>query len=74
MPEDATGANRTAVTRPRPGHADLAGALKYGLDDIRDVLERASAGRPRRACRRSARIARQLLAHFGVEVAQPRDR
>ena len=31
------------VTRPRPGHADLAGVLKYNLDDIRDVLERASA-------------------------------
>src|SRR5882762_5746081 len=33
----------TPVTRPRPGHADLAGVLKYNLDDIRDVLERASA-------------------------------
>ena len=43
MPEEATGANRAAVTRPRPGHADLAGALKYDLTDIRDVLERASA-------------------------------
>ena len=43
MPEGATGANRAPVTRPRPGHADLAGAIKYGHDDIRDVLERASA-------------------------------
>ena len=44
MPEGATGAeNRPDVTRPRPGHADLAGAIKYGHDDIRDVLERASA-------------------------------
>src|SRR4029077_10158107 len=42
-PADATGANRAPVTRPRPGHADLAGVLKYGLEDIRDVLERASA-------------------------------
>ncbi len=32
-----------AVVRPRPGHADLAGALKYDHDDMRDVLERASA-------------------------------
>src|SRR5258708_38105440 len=31
------------VTRVRPGHADLAGALKYGFDDVRNVLERASA-------------------------------
>ena len=36
-------AQRAPVTRPRPGHADLAGALKYDHDDIRDVLERASA-------------------------------
>jgi chorismate synthase len=43
MPEGATGAKRPDVVRPRPGHTDLAGALKYGLDDIRDVLERASA-------------------------------
>ena len=43
MPPEATGANRGAVVRPRPGHADLAGALKYELDDVHDVLERASA-------------------------------
>jgi chorismate synthase len=67
MPEEASGASRAAVTRPRPGHADLAGALKYGLDDIRDVLERASA---RETAARVAlgAIARQLLAYFGVEV------
>ena len=40
---DATGPDRPMVTRPRPGHADLAGALKYGREDVRDVLERASA-------------------------------
>src|SRR5918993_4422460 len=43
MPEGASGVKRGDVTRPRPGHADLAGAIKYGHDDIRDVLERASA-------------------------------
>jgi len=37
VPSEATGASRGPVTRPRPGHADLAGALKYELDDIRDV-------------------------------------
>src|SRR4030095_10724239 len=40
MPEDATGTRRAHVTRPRPGHADLAGVLKYGHEDVRDVLER----------------------------------
>jgi chorismate synthase len=42
-PAGATGPDRPAVTRPRPGHADLAGVVKYGHDDIRNVLERASA-------------------------------
>ncbi len=67
MPDEATGANRAAVTRPRPGHADLAGALKYNLTDIRDVLERASA---RETAARVAvgSLARQVLAQFGIEV------
>jgi chorismate synthase len=67
MPEAATGANRAPVTRPRPGHADLAGALKYGHDDIRDVLERASA---RETAARVAlgALARQLIGRFGIEV------
>jgi chorismate synthase len=37
------GTDKRAVSRPRPGHADLAGALKYGTHDVRDILERASA-------------------------------
>jgi len=55
------------VTRPRPGHADLAGVLKYNLEDIRDVLERASA---RETAARVAvgALAKQILAPFGVEV------
>jgi chorismate synthase len=55
------------VTRPRPGHADLAGVLKYNLDDIRDVLERASA---RETAARVAigALARQLLEPFKVTV------
>src|SRR5512138_786861 len=68
MPEGATGSKKADVTRPRPGHADLAGALKYGLTDVRDVLERASA---RETASRVAAgsLARQLLARFGVRVA-----
>jgi chorismate synthase len=68
MPEGATGANRADVTRPRPGHADLAGAVKYGHTDVRDVLERASA---RETASRVAAgtLARQLLARFGVRIA-----
>ena len=55
------------VTRLRPGHADLAGALKYGHDDIRNVLERSSA---RETATRVAAggIARKFLRHFGVEI------
>src|ERR1700712_2385174 len=37
QPAEATGPERPMVTRPRPGHADLAGVVKYGLDDIRNV-------------------------------------
>jgi chorismate synthase len=43
MSVDGVGDPSERLTRPRPGHADLAGALKYGFDDVRDVFERASA-------------------------------
>ncbi len=59
-PEGSTGAKRAAVVRPRPGHADLAGALKYDHHDIRDVLERASA-RETAARVAAGSLARQLL-------------
>src|SRR6187399_269652 len=68
MPEGATGARRADVTRPRPGHADLAGAIKYGHDDIRDVLERASA-RETAARVAAGSLARQLLAVFDIRLA-----
>ena len=68
QPADASGADRPAVTRPRPGHADLAGVVKYGHDDIRNVLERASA---RETAARVAigAVARQLLGQLGAEIA-----
>jgi len=62
----ATSAAR-AVTRPRPGHADLAGALKYGTHDARDILERASA-RETAARVAAGALARSFLARTGVEV------
>ena len=64
----AGGARRASVTRPRPGHADLAGALKYGFDDLRDVLERASA-RETAARVAAGTVARLLLERFGVAIA-----
>src|SRR5437868_5898144 len=56
------------VKRPRPGHADLAGGLKYDAHDLRNVLERASARETaaRVAC---GAIAKQLLANFGIEAS-----
>ncbi len=55
------------VTRPRPGHADLAGAIKYNHFDIRNVLERASA---RETTTRVAvgTLARRLLDMFGIKI------
>ena len=58
---------RRRVTRPRPGHADLAGVLKYDRLDARDVLERASA-RETAARVAAGALARRLLEEFGVEI------
>jgi len=55
------------VTLPRPGHADLAGALKYGLADVRDALERASA-RQTAVLVAAGAVAKALLAEIGVFV------
>jgi chorismate synthase len=57
----------TPVTRVRPGHADLAGALKYGFSDVRNVLERASA-RETAARVAAGGIARAFLRDLGIEV------
>ncbi len=55
------------ITRARPGHADLAGAIKYDTDDMREVLERASA-RSTAARAVAGAVARQLLAAVGVRI------
>ncbi|HYR30960.1 MAG TPA: chorismate synthase [Gemmatimonadales bacterium] len=65
---DAPGAERRRqVTRPRPGHADLAGSIKYDRADARDILERASARETaaRVAC---GAVCKLLLGHFGIEI------
>ena len=68
-PSDALGgARRAPVTRPRPGHADLAGGVKYGRADLRDVLERASA-RETAARVAAGAVARALLGRIGIQVA-----
>ena len=67
--EDIDGAEdkRKPVTRPRPGHADLAGAIKYNFHDARYILERASA---RETAARVAvgALAKALLGEFGIAV------
>ena len=65
--EDVGGAKRAPVTRPRPGHADLAGVAKFGRDDVRDVLERASA-RETAARVAAGAVARQLLSAAGIQL------
>ena len=62
-----TGEAAAALTRPRPGHVDLAGSLKLGLTDARDVLERSSA-RNTAARVAAGAVARVLLASCGVEL------
>ena len=59
---------KRAVTRVRPGHADLSGALKYDRADARDILERASA-RETTARVAAGAICRRLLAEFGARIA-----
>jgi chorismate synthase len=67
-PADGLGQPRKPVTRPRPGHADLAGSLKYDHADLRDVIERASA-RETAARVAAGAVARQVLAAVGVQIA-----
>jgi chorismate synthase len=66
-PVDPAAAADRALTRPRPGHADLAGALKHGTHDARNILERASA-RETAARVAAGAVARRLLEEFGIGV------
>ena len=65
---ERSGKGTEAVTLPRPGHADLAGTLKFGHDDVRNALERASARQTASHVAAGA-IAKSLLAAIGVSVA-----
>ena len=65
---EPTGKGTAAVTLPRPGHADLAGTLKFGHEDTRNALERASARQTAIHVAAGA-VAKALLAEIGVTVA-----
>lgn len=67
LPVEAPAGRAKPFTRPRPGHADLAGVIKYNFDDARYILERASA---RETTMRVAvgALAKALLGEFGIEV------
>lgn len=64
---DDTGSRARAVTRPRPGHADLTGVLKYDRDDARDILERASA-RETTARVAAGAVCRRLLRELDITI------
>jgi chorismate synthase len=65
---EPSGKGTSPVTLPRPGHADLAGVLKYGYDDVRNALERASA-RQTAVHVAAGAVAKQLLTEMGVSVS-----
>lgn len=68
LDDDAASDIRRQVTRPRPGHADLAGGIKYGHRDMRNVLERSSA-RETTARVSAGAVAKKLLKGLGIEIA-----
>jgi chorismate synthase len=65
---EPAGKGVTPVTTPRPGHADLAGSMKFGLDDVRDALERASA-RQTAVTVAAGAVAKALLREVSIDVA-----
>jgi chorismate synthase len=66
-PREGDPARKRPVTRPRPGHADLAGMLKYDRDDARDILERASA-RETTARVAAGAVCKRFLSEFGITI------
>ena len=67
-PREGDPSRKRSVTRPRPGHADLSGMLKYDRGDARDILERASA-RETTARTAAGAVCRKFLGKFGVTIA-----
>src|SRR4051812_31800026 len=67
-PIEGSDETKRRVNRPRPGHADLNGGLKYNQNDLRNILERSSARETTMRVATGA-VARQLLAAFGIKVA-----
>lgn len=67
MASEETGKEEELLTKPRPGHADLAGILKYGQKDIRNILERASA-RETAAKTAVGAVAKKILAEMGISI------
>lgn len=67
MSPDSMESGKAVVTRPRPGHADLTGGLKYDLRDLRNILERSSA-RETAARTGVGAVAKRLLDEFGIRV------
>jgi chorismate synthase len=66
-PREGDPLRKRALTRPRPGHADLAGMLKYDRDDARDILERASA-RETAARVAAGAVCKRFLAELGITI------
>jgi chorismate synthase len=65
---EPAGKGKEPVTLPRPGHADLSGVMKFGLSDVRDALERASA-RHTAAIVAGGGVAKALLGEIGIDVS-----
>lgn len=68
IPESEKAEMKRKITRPRPGHADLVGAIKYGHRDMRNVLERSSA-RETTVRVAAGAVAKKILSELGIQVA-----